>query len=97
MGILQILKLYAQFKDVRKIYEDSTGTKASILMSRKFIGAVLVFLSAVLLYAAGVQIDQNTLTQLTDSIANLISAIVGIVGFIAWLVSALKNAKKAIQ
>jgi DNA phosphorothioation-dependent restriction protein DptG len=95
MNIFEIIKLYGQFGDVRKAVTDAKGEDAvTWFYSRKFIGAVLVFGSAVLLYLTGVTIDVNMLNKLTDNVSNLIGAIVGIYGFIMFLVSALKGLKK---
>lgn len=90
MNILQIFKLYGMFGDVRKAVADEKG-EAGWWYSRKFIGAVIVFGSAVVLYLTGIQINADTLNQLTNNVSNLLTAVVGIYGFIMMIVSLFKK------
>jgi uncharacterized membrane protein len=90
MNILQILKIYGMFGDVRKAVADDKG-EAGWWYSRKFIGAVLVFGAAIVLYLTGITIDADTLNKLTGNITDMITAIVGIYGLILTLVSLFKK------
>lgn len=95
MRILELIKLFAKLKDVRAAVEETTGQQAPIYLSRKVIGSILILFAGVLLYLTGVNLDVNMVTNLTDNIEHLIGAIIGIYGFIMFLISALK--KKAVN
>lgn len=92
MNILSIIKLYGMFGDVRTAIAEQKG-ESGWWYSRKFIGAVLVFGAAIVLYLTGVTINADVLNQLTDHISNLIAAIVGLYGIIMSLVSIFKKKK----
>lgn len=94
MGIFEIIKLYGKFGNVRGAVAEVKG-QAGWWYSRKFIGAVLVFLSAVLLYLTGITLEVDVINKLTENISNLAGAIVGIYGFIMFLVSAIQGIKKS--
>jgi len=93
MGIFQIIKLYGKFGDVRGAVAETKG-QAGWWYSRKFVGAVLIFLSSILLYLTGITIESDMLNKLTENISHMIEAVVGIFGFIMFIVSALKGIKK---
>jgi len=93
MGIFEIIKLYGKFGNVRGAVAETKG-QAGWWYSRKFIGAVLVFAAAVLLYLTGITLEVDVLNKLTENISNLAGAIVGIYGFIMFLVSAIQGLKK---
>jgi len=93
MGIFQIITLYGKFGDVRGAVAETKG-QAGWWYSRKFIGAVLVFASAVLLYLTGITLEVDVLNKLTENISHMIEAIVGIFGFIMFIVSAIQGVKK---
>ena len=93
MNILKKIKLYAMFKDVRAMVIAQKG-QAGWWYSRKFIGAVIVFLSTVAMYLTGITINADMLDTLSNNISNLLSAIVGIYGFVMFMISLFK--KKAV-
>jgi hypothetical protein len=94
MNILQILKLYGMFGDVRASVAAQKG-EAGWWYSRKFIGGVLVFGAAIVLYLTGIEINTDMLNKLTSNLADLGTAIVGIYGFVMFLVSVFKKKKDA--
>jgi hypothetical protein len=90
MNWIQIIKLYGMFGDVRASVAEAKG-EAGWWYSRKFIGTVIVFLAAIVLYLTGVTIDADILNKLADNTTDMITAIVGIYGLILTLVSLFKK------
>ena len=91
MSIFKYFKLFAGLKDVRAIVKEESGKDAPVWMSRKVIGAVLVFISTLVLYFTGIQIDPDIIVSLTDNLEKLTSAGVAMYGIVMVLVSVFKN------
>lgn len=90
MGLIQILKLFGMFKDVRKAVAEQKG-QSGWWYSRKFIGSLLVFAAAVVLYLTGVQIEPDMLDRITGNISDLLTSIVGLYGIVLFMVSLFKK------
>jgi hypothetical protein len=91
--VLRYLKLIGLFQDVTDTYKAEQGKDKPAWMSRKVIGALLLFLAVAAETAMGTKIDPDILTNLGDNLAAMAPAIVGIYGAVMALVGIFKNAR----
>jgi hypothetical protein len=98
--MFKYLKLLAQWKDVGKVYKEENGVDKPWYVSRRFFGAVVVFIGGALYAFFDVTIGADMVPILTDSMATIggvikevIPAIVVLYGAITGIIGAVKKAK----
>ena len=98
--MFKYLKLLGMFKDVRKVYEEEKGKPKPWYASRRFLGAVFMFVAAALKVFLDVTVPPDLINELTDNVGLLADAIniaiptvMGIYGAAVTLVGILKRSK----
>lgn len=69
-----------KFKDVSEAYKTEQGKDKPFYLSGRFIGAVVMFLAAVIGVAIGFTLDQDILDQITKNLENLAVAAAALYG-----------------
>jgi len=72
--ILKYLPLVAMGKNVRNSYLEETGKERPPYLSRRFVGAVTTLIGGFLAIHYGINISNENLSQVVDSVDKLISA-----------------------
>ena len=97
LKFLKFLPLVMMFKDVTDAMQaakkDATADRPWFL-SRRFVGAVMTVVFAVISIASGVTLDANVVSSITDSAFAMVSSGGVLYGLILLIVGAIK-AKKA--
>jgi hypothetical protein len=98
--IIKYIKVLLKFKDVRKIYKEENGTDKPGWASRRFIGAAILFIGILLQTFFGIELDNKTLTSLSDNFGTLTGAArvvipvgVQLYGLILAIVGAVKKSQ----
>lgn len=92
--IFKYLKLLGRFRNVTNAYEKETGKARPAYLSRRFAGAVVVFIGAALSHHFGVEINENILTNVTESIERIVAAAFVLYGLVMEIVGIVKRKKK---
>ena len=95
--ILKYLKLFGLFKNVQGAYKEEKGKDRPSFLSRRFIGAVVVLIGALLSLHFGVKIDENILNNITDNTEKVVSAGILLYGLIMEIVGIVKRQKPATE
>lgn len=100
-NILKFLPLLLKGKDIFDAYEEENNKKKPFWMSRRFVGAVFVMISAGLAIHSGVTIDPTDIEHITDqtmtfmqSVEVFLSAGFGLYGSTLATVGTIKRKKK---
>lgn len=91
MSFLKYLPAILKFRQVSTIYQEETGKDKPFYVSRRFIGAVITAIGAILSIYLGVKIDENLLSTLSDNVETLITAIVALYGLIMLIIGHIKR------
>lgn len=92
--IFKYLKLLGRFRNVTDAYEGETGKKRPPYLSRRFVGALVIFVGGVLALQFDVKIDENILTNITESIEKITAAAIVLYGLVMEIVGIVKRKKK---
>ena len=92
--IFRYLKLLGRFRNVTDAYEKETGKKRPPYLSRRFWGALVIFVGGVLALQFDVKIDENILANITESIEKIIAAAIVLYGLVMEIVGIVKRKKK---
>lgn len=92
--IFKYLKLLGRFRDIEDVYKEETGKTRPAYLARRFLGAVVVFIGAVLCLQFDVKIDENILTNITESIEKIIATCFVLYGLVMEIVGIVKRKKK---
>jgi hypothetical protein len=88
---LKYLPLLLKLKEVSEIYEAETGKPRPALISRRFLGAVLLLISAGLAKYFDITIPENMIETIADNIDAIIVAAIGIYGGVMGVVGIVKK------
>lgn len=94
LKIFKYLKLLGRFRDIEKTYKEETGKTRPAYLSRRFVGVLVVFIGAVLCLQFDIKIDENILTNITESIEKIIAACIVLYGLVMEVVGIVKRKKK---
>jgi len=92
--IFKYLKLLGRFRNVTDAYEEETGKVRPAYLSRRFVGAVVIFVGAMLSLYFGVEISENILTNITESLEKIAAAGIVLYGLVMEIVGIVKAKKK---
>lgn len=94
--LFKYLKLIGLFKDCGKAYKGHTGKDRPAYLSRRFVGAVVLFAGTALSIYFGVKIDTEILTNITDNLDKIIPPIIILYGAVMEIVGILKRKKNPV-
>lgn len=94
LKIFKYLKLLGLFRNVGDAYKEETGKDRPAYLSRRFIGALVILIGAVLSFQFGVKIDENILTNITENIEKVIAAAIVLYGLVMGIIGTVKRKKK---
>ena len=99
--MFKYLKLLGKWKDVRKVYQEEQGKEKPWYISRRFFGAVFIFIGGCLYAFFDITLPTETMDTLADNVTaistmvrELIPAIVSLYGLITSIIGILKNSAK---
>lgn len=88
---LKYIPLVALGKNVSQAYKEETGKDRPAFLSRRFIGAALALAGGYAAIQFGIQIDENILSNITDSLDKLIAAGIAIYGAVIFIIGLFKR------
>lgn len=94
LKIFKYLKLLGRFRDIEATYKEETGKGRPPYLSRRFVGALVIFVGAALSLHFGVEIDENILTNITESIEKIVATGIVLYGLVMEVVGIVKRKKK---
>ena len=92
--IFKYLKLLGRFRDIESTYKEETGKARPAYLSRRFVGALVIFVGAALSLYFGVEIVENILSNITESIEKVVATGIVLYGLILEIVGIVKRKKK---
>jgi len=91
--IFKYLTLIGLLQNVTNAYKEHTGKDRPAYLSRRFVGALIILIGAGLSVHYGVKIDENILTNITESLEKIIAASIVLYGAVMEIVGILKRKK----
>lgn len=91
--LLKWLPALLKGKDVAEAYKAETGKDKPVIISKRFIGAIVILASVAVSIQYGVTIDQDVLDKLTGSLTDLATVGTGLYGLIM-VIKGVFDAKK---
>lgn len=88
------LKLIGLFKNSKKAYRKHTGKDRPAILSRRFMGAVILLVGTTLSIYFGVEIDKELLNSVTDNIEKIVAAGIILYGAVMEIVGIVKRERK---
>lgn len=92
--LFKLIKLWGSFRSVEKEYLKAKSQGRPWYMSREFRGAAIAFLGLVSSVLLNVEIEQETLGAITDSLDKIVPPVMLVYGAIMEVVVAVKYKKQ---
>ena len=87
------LPVLLKFKNVAEIYKDEQGKNKPAIISRRFVGAVIILIGAYLGVRYGISAEIFNIEQITEHLMSIIGSITILYGIVMTVVGYIKKSK----
>ena len=87
------LPVLLKFKSVADIYKDEQGKNKPAIISRRFVGAVIILIGAYLGVRYGISAEMFNVEQITEHLMSIISSVTLLYGIIMGIIGYIKRSK----